>query len=111
MQSTDMAQEILKRADSIGLWLSGAIEKTADIAQTQAIDIAMQYIAFGRAYHTAAVLVGAILSALILWSTIKFAKKTEGASLLFNFAHMFTVPIFLVNFKDMLMVWFAPRCG
>lgn len=103
----------IKYPDIITKAQEGAAQRREQIqqeeAQVQAIDIAMQYIAFGRAYHTSAVLVGAILSALILWSTIKFAKKTEGASLLFNFAHMFTVPIFLVNFKDMLMAWFAPK--
>jgi hypothetical protein len=48
----EVAQELLKRADVIGAWLSGAVTKTADFATTQAIDIAMQYVMYGRLLYT-----------------------------------------------------------
>ena len=67
MTTSKLSQELFNRADAISVWANGAIDKIGDgvgkiskIAYDQAIDIATQYILFGRVYLTFLVILGMI---------------------------------------------------
>lgn len=112
----EVAQELLKRADVIGAWLSGAVTKTVDFATAQAIDIAMQYVAFGRAWYTVATVLSVIGIITCVWSVkkmIEYIKKDDVTGIVFLVALAFGAPISLISFlnvvKDCIMVWAAPK--
>ena len=125
----EVAQELLKRADVIGAWLSGAVTKTADFATTQAIDIAMQYVMYGRLLYTFVILTSVVTLFVTLWyffvkginNTDAVVKPTgrwnDGdwlasrvtATLVGGFGSVVSFIVCAVNVKDFLMVWAAPK--
>lgn len=125
----EIAQELLKRADVIGAWLSGAVTKTADFATTQAIDIAMQYVLYGRLFYTFVIITSIVAFAVSLWFfLVKGVNNTSAivhrpgcyddgdwlASRIWcvlGGGHVAGVSFiaFAVNVKEFLMVWAAPK--
>lgn len=125
----EVAQELLKRADVIGAWLSGAVTQTADFATAQAIDIAMQYVLYGRLLYTFVIITSIVAFAVSLWFfLVKGVNNTsaivhrpgrygDGDWLAERIVAFFgggplTVISFLVcatNVKKFLMVWAAPK--
>lgn len=112
----EVAQELLKRADVIGAWLSGAVTKTADFATTQAIDIAMQYVAFGRAWYTFAVvasLLGILFAAWCAKELVGYIKREDDTGFIHLFAGSIIGLTSLISFfntaKECIMVWAAPK--
>lgn len=125
----EVAQELLKRADVIGAWLSGAVTKTADFATAQAVDIAMQYVLYGRLFYTFVIITSIVAFAVSLW--FFFVKGVNNTSAIvhrpgrysdgdwlaervvaFFGGGSLTVISFLVcttNVKEFLMVWAAPK--
>ena len=125
----EIAQELLKRADVIGAWLSGAVTKTADFATTQAIDIALQYVMYGRLLYTFVILTSLI--SLILSSWFFFVKGVNNTKAVVNapgrcidgnwlaerivatfgggFLAVVSFIVCAVNVKEFLMVWAAPK--
>lgn len=125
----EVAQELLKRADVIGAWLSGAVTKTADFATTQAIDIAMQYVLYGRLFYTFIIFISVVTMFVALWYF--FVKGVNNTSAIVNrpgcysdgdwlasrscaalgggFGAGVSFIAFAVNVKEFLMVWAAPK--
>lgn len=112
----EVAQELLKRADVIGAWLSGAVAKTADLATAQAIDIAMQYVAFGRAWYTFAVatsLLGILFSAWCAKEAARYIEKEDDIGLIpmivGGITGVASLMSLFVSAKECIMVWAAPK--
>lgn len=125
----EVAQELLKRADVIGAWLSGAVTKTADFATTQAIDIAMQYVLYGRMLYTFVVITSIVAFAVSLWFFfVKGVNNTPAivhrpgrfddgdwlasrvdATLIGGFGSVVSFIVCAANVKEFLMVWAAPK--
>lgn len=110
-----MQEQVLQRADSIFASISAGVAKAGEFASEQIPDIAMQYVMFGRAYNTTAVLGSLLLIAIYLFAVRK-AYKTGKDEILFpvgmlgGFVTTITaIPIFLTHIKSFLLVWFAPK--
>lgn len=107
----EIAQELLKRADVIGAWLSGTVTKAADFATEQAIDIAMQYVMFGRVYSVVVLLL-CLMMAWGIWkisSYTEFVKFSDGLSYAINLFQLVPLTIFFSSIRDTILVWFAPK--
>lgn len=123
-----MQQAVLDRLDSIGAWISGSTEKigkvvstVGDAAYKEAIDVAQQYVLYGRVIETTQI----IMCILVIVATIWFVKKTLIKSkgrmtepeILFSvfgcaigvIASIISCIAFFVNLKSFVMVWFAPK--
>lgn len=129
----EIAQEVLKRADVIGAWIGGKVDRTIDFATQQAIDIAMQYVAYGRLFHSLAIvisiafLITAIMAVRKLLKDLKtrsenvlpgydnYKPDTPGefqlfiSGIVFVVSLSFSFTIFISNAKDFVMVWAAPK--
>ena len=105
----EVLQEVLKRADVIGAWLGGKIDKTDDFATEQAVDLAMQYVAFGRVYNTSILVLSTIAVIALVYSSIRFVNRTEGSSLLLFFPAILPFITACVHLKDTLLVWTSPK--
>jgi hypothetical protein len=117
-QTINIAQEVLSRADTIGAWLSGKIGAVTDFATQQAIDIATQYILYGRIISTIAVCSGLLLLLLNIPVLRWYSKLTEEKKEFNGFFHCtllcgsFTATGFLLitaNFSECILVWAAPK--
>lgn len=126
MAMSEMSQEILKRADAIGVWASGSLDKigvgvgkVSQIAYDQAIEIAQQYIIFGTVYLTCTVIFGVLLTGLACWllSKVSFSDDYHLLQPEITVLHLvggvltgaLGLITFFTNFKDMVMVWAAPK--
>ena len=112
----EIAQELLKRADVIGAWLSGSVTKTADFATEQAIDIAMQYVAFGMAWHTFSVIASIIGIVFTIWCAkelVKYTEADDATGLIHLFMGLmvgvFSLVGFFTSVKSCIMAWAAPK--
>ncbi len=108
--TTNIAEELLKRADTIGAWLQGKIDPAVDFATQQAVDIAQQYVMFGMAYQTF-ISVGCILVFIAcIWLTKKFWEVSDGAIIVpAAFVGLMALGAFCNTIRDTLLVWFAPK--
>lgn len=115
-----MQQEILQRADSIFQSLSETAARAADFAGEQIPDIAMQYVAFGRAYETFWVATAAIIAMLSIIGLAKNWRKTGSYSddhfqafvicLISGLGLLMPTTLLLTeHLKSFLLVWFAPK--
>jgi len=123
----EIAQEVFKRADIIGDWASGKLGQTIDAATQQVIDLAMQYVMYGRIYNT----VTFILACGFLWFTLWLAlskgfldkenvlkegrnkgnwePSRVGYAFAGVFLSLFSMTAFLSSIKDVILVWAAPK--
>lgn len=121
---TPVQQELLNRADSIIASIGDAVNRSTEFVQGQVPDIALQYVAFGRAYETVNMLISLAMFLVGLWlvinvgvrNTRKFKDCIDGWSLPRMFAVGFgslSTMVGLVAFgaqlKGFLLVWFAPK--
>ena len=126
---SEIAQELIKRADLIGAWLTGTAAGVADVATQQAIEIAMQYVAFGRVYLTVTVGIALAVAALCtyLWvykgvlntsaivnnpSSYHHGDWTASrivATVIGGFGSLVFSIVFLANLKEFILVWTAPK--
>lgn len=120
-----MQEQLLARADSILVSISNAVQQGAEFVHGQVPDIAIQYVAFGRAYYTALEIFWVALFAFSMWLVVSVGIKNRfklpnayGSSP--NEGRVMTgilgiigmvVSVFgvLILAKDFLMVWFAPK--
>ena len=79
-QTTDIANELLKRADTIGAWLQGKIDPAVDFAAKQAADIAQQYVVFGMVYQTTISVLCILALIFFVWAGLKWRKYSDGFS-------------------------------
>ena len=127
-----MQEELLKRADAIFASIGDAVSKASDVAvqagqvvAKEVPDIAFQYIAFGRAYHTMWVVL-ALVGLFICykwflqaglwnskniedydrytWGAPRIALTVAGAA-----SGIFGLVAFFANIKDAVLVWAAPK--
>lgn len=116
-----MKEELQGKLVEILTSIQAAAGKAGDIAAAQLPEIAQQYVAFARAYHTlwvvlmAGALVGIGIATL---RAHRLASRPEGAfggmppGLAFMFGGIAAVlpfTIFMDSMKPALMVWFAPK--
>lgn len=136
---TGIAHEVFKRADTIGAWASGHLDyaiasadKAATFAYKEAIDIAMQYIAFGRVYITVLMLISLLLIGVSLKLLSYVVKEVRTKRVVtysenfdssihirYNFVVSWSISSFvsafigfiiaIVNTKDLILVWVAPK--
>lgn len=123
----EIAQEVFKRADVIGDWASGKLGQTIDAATQQIIDLAMQYVMYGRIYNTVTFIIACGFLWFTLWLALSkgFLDKEnvlkegrnkgnwEPSRVGFAFAgvflSLFSVIAFLSSIKDVILVWAAPK--
>jgi len=113
-----MQEQLLQRADAIFSSISNTVAKATDFAGEQIPDIALQYVMFGRVYSTALVL-GSIV--FIIGYMIFLYKNRESINddkitgLVFTTTivgaagSMIASMMALFNFKELVMVWAAPK--
>ncbi len=122
---TPMQQELLNRADSIMDSMVGAINRGAEFVQGQVPEIAMQYVAFGRAYETVNMAIALSIFMVGLWSvvnvgcrnTYKFKDDYAGNWHTNRFVGLMLGLFPLIgglitiaeNLKSFILVWFAPK--
>ena len=123
----EIAQEIFKRADVIGDWASGKLGQTIDAATQQVIDLAMQYVMYGRIYNTVTFIIACGFLWFTLWLALSkgFLDKENVAKTGYNkgeweisrivcafagvFLSLFSVAAFICSIKDVILVWAAPK--
>lgn len=118
---TPMQQQLLDRADAIFASIGTAVGKATDFAAEQIPDIAVQFIAYNRIYLTSIIVIALLVLLVQQIVVIKWAKKGiakddyNGDGYIFAYFAStlitggFTlVPVF-ANFKDLILVWFAPK--
>jgi hypothetical protein len=112
---SEMQKELLNRADSIMLWVQESVTKAGQFAAEQIPDIAMQYVAYGRAMSTFAVVIAIGLLFLSFALFKKAAKRGHASDAGFFSALGGVVSIIvggivlLINTSTVFMVWFAPK--
>lgn len=127
-----MQQELLNRADAIFNSIGNAAGKASDLAieggklvAEQVPDIAVQYITFGRAYLTLKVVLALALVVICIFTMIRVSiqnslnlKDAPGQD--WHFFRILTLLVcavlcifsaiaFMVNIREMMFVWFAPK--
>lgn len=105
-----MNEQLQSKLVEILTGIQTATKAAGDFALEQLPDIAMQYVAYGRAIYTVGVGFGLLLIAIAMFSAWRFVFKDEEA---------WTFPMivggvvgFLIataNIGPMLMVWLAPK--
>jgi hypothetical protein len=80
-QTTDIANELLNRADTIGAWLQGKVDPALDFATKQAVDIAQQYVLYGMVSNTFGALFCLLGLGVCIWMVKRFFVKFGGSIL------------------------------
>ena len=127
-----MQEALLDRADSIFAAIGETVGKASDVAVTagQAVvnaipDIAVQYIAFGRAYYTLWIVIGLFGFFVFykwfmqagLWNSKQIENQDHctwgapriGMTIVGAFFGVFGLITVLINIKDAVLVWAAPK--
>lgn len=109
-------EQLLQRADSIFNSISTGVAKATNFASEQIPDIAIQYVAFGRAYYTAILMGCAIFViawALCMYKLVKANTNNEpqiiGTGIVGGIFSLISVLTSAENMKDFFLVWFAPK--
>lgn len=122
---TPLQEELLRRADSIFDGISKTVNQAATFAGEQIPDIAYQYVAWGRGYLTAYVVIGAVILAIGMFLALRigffnsrklkndYSGDWHGARIVaVVLGSMVTAIGFIVvmhNLKELIMVWAAPK--
>ena len=120
-----LQHELLSRADNIMASISSTVDKASSFAAEQVPDIAIQYVAYGRASLTTYVGIGLVLFIIALYLVLRVAiadshKQQKTTS--YGWADgraaalMIGLPTGIVgaivigsNMSQFLMVWVAPK--
>lgn len=123
----EIAQEVFKRADVIGDWASGKLGQTIDAATQQVIDLAMQYVMYGRIYNTVTFIIACGFLWFTLWLALSkgFLDKENVVKHGYNngdweFSRvccaaagvclsLLSVTSFIYSIKGVILVWAAPK--
>jgi hypothetical protein len=111
-----LQKELLERADTIFKTIAETVKTGVDFAKEQLPDIAYQYIMMERVYLTCVIIGTLIAMGLASWLFIVGVVKNKWQ--LYD-PFLIMIPVlaliaagvapFLINFKDFVMVWFAPK--
>jgi hypothetical protein len=120
-----MQQELLHRADAIFASVGKAVEKAGNFAAEQIPDIALQYVAFGRAIESSYMAIGVLLFLTGLYLLVRVAVMDSRKMGITGYdtwadgrvgAVVSSIPMIIVGFMTMMinikaffMVWFAPK--
>lgn len=110
-------QELLSRADSIFASIGTAVGKATDFAAVQIPDIAIQYVAYGRAYSTITIIFSLVLLLLGLWLFVGICvmdcTEDENHRIGGFFVGMpltvVGISLMAQHMSNFMMVWFAPK--
>lgn len=94
--------------------LQKAVETGWDFAREQLPDMAMQFVAFGRAYDSFMILFSIALFVGVVVCIVKAIKSENeeiyGPVIIVSVIGLLTsITIFFGNIKSFMMVWFAPK--
>lgn len=114
-----MKEQLQNKLVEILTGIQAAVGKASDFAMEQLPDIAMQYVAWGRAnesIHMLVYILFAILGVALIVIAAKSCNKRrdtdgwEGPALLAGgLMTFFGVLAAMINLSTFLMVWFAPK--
>jgi hypothetical protein len=121
---TPLQQALLDRADTIMDSMARTVERASSFAAEQVPDIALQYVAFGRASLTTYVVIGLIILSIGIWLAVRVAimnsrgypefdygwdDRRAGAMVSGLVGIMVGGVVFLHNLNNFIMVWVAPK--
>lgn len=127
MSTTDtlspLQTELLSRADSIFESIANAVNKATTFAAEQIPDIAMQYVAYGRATTSAYIAIGLIVFIIGTWLFVRVGimnsrkyplthswdDRRSGAVMAGIPMSVIGSSMILKELNAFLMVWFAPK--
>jgi hypothetical protein len=117
--------ELLRRADSIFDSVAQTVNQAKDFAAEQIPDIALQYVSWGRGYLTAYMVIATILLIVGIYWLIRISILNSRNLPNDRYHEPHTVRILsglgggimicastitiLINLKEFMMVWFAPK--
>ena len=103
-------QELLTKADSIFQSIASTAGKAYDVAAEQLPDLAIQYIAYGRAISVAHLVSVLGILAVCAWVTKWLWKESQGVILMVTGGvSATTLLIYSLNVGSDIMVWFVPK--
>lgn len=123
-QLTPLQQQLLDRADSIMDSIATTVNKASTFAAEQVPDIALQYVAFGRASISAYVAISVIVFCIAFWLCIRVGimnsrgypadgyswdDRRIGATLFGGGMGVISIIAFFINLNNFIMVWVAPK--
>lgn len=121
---TPLQQALLDRADNIMDSIATTVNKASAFAADQVPDIALQYVAFGRASLTTYMIIALMLLIIGLWLAVRVAimnsrqypedsyswdDRRTGAMISGLAMSVMGVAVFLHNLNNFIMVWVAPK--
>lgn len=120
---TPLQAELLSRADSIFDSIGKSVEKASTFASEQIPDIAMQYVAFGRASSSVFLAICFLMFIVGSWLLIRVAvmnsrkypeswaldDRRVGAALAGAPLMIVSFIAMIISLNSFLMVWFAPK--
>lgn len=121
---TPLQQELLNRADSIMNSIASTVDKASTFAAEQVPDIALQYVAFGRASLTTYMTIGVVLFCISFWMAIRVGVMNSrgypirdwgwddrriGALIFGGVLMGGSIGTVLNNLNSFIMVWVAPK--
>ena len=130
-QLTPMQAALLERADAIFNSIGGAVQKAGDLAwkagekvAAEIPEVAIQYVAYGRALETALMVIGLMMVFLGLWLLVRLALmnvckleddyrgphdgRIYGGAFGAVIAAISSIFV-LTHIKGFFLVWFAPK--
>lgn len=115
-----MQEQLLGQASDILQSVTDTVSKATNFAAEQIPDIALQYVAYGRAIETTLVLLGVLIMAAALTAgyqlVVKNALKFSETEANWFISVLFVLPTFATgalvfggNLSQFFMVWVAPK--
>lgn len=114
-----MQEQLLGQASNILKSVTETVSKATDFAAAQVPDIALQYVAYGRASSTLTVLLSIATLVFVFWVLINVCFRNKykidsdvrvfGGFLTLLFVGTPALVIFATNINQMIMVWLAPK--
>ena len=123
-QLTPLQQQLLDRADSIMDSIATTVDKASTFAAEQVPDIALQYVAFGRASISAYMAISVVVFCIAFWMCIRIGvmnsreyptnayswdDRRMGAFIVGGGLGAISIATFLINLNNFIMVWVAPK--
>ena len=121
---TPLQQALLDRADAIMDSMSAAVSKASSFAADQVPDIAIQYVAYGRASLTTYTVIAVILLITGFWLSVRVGimnsrgypensynwdDRRTGGVVAGVPCSLLGIAVFLHNLSNLIMVWVAPK--
>lgn len=114
MAKSSISEQFSDKLLEIITSIQTAVGKAADFTFEQLPDIAQQYVAFGRAYSITVLVVSLIFMGFFWYLGNMINKRCQGthesdSGWVMVFPGMLPLLVFLLNLKETILVWFAPK--